>query len=373
MRVCSMFAACGTRSARAVSLLRGQLIRAETNMPGFCPSWWERDAGGCGLGYFWRTHDVIERGIFIALALMLAYTAYVAIRFSRRYHQIRSLCQSLSTENTEARRSKTQFLVDLSPSLGMLRGIMTAAPFLGLVGTCYGIAAGIFIGFGLERSLAERILMTNAARALIIAAYGILVVVPASLCHNFLRNGIEVLRVRPFSRETFTSFRRAQTLSLRKPFAGPPSFAFVAASALACIVTVFTPFHPYRAPTGVGVRLPGNRCDGVKWPTPDRAIMLKITNSGDLSINTEPVGWTELSNRLAAIYRNVEKHQLYLYPDDDVPFQTVADAIDIADNTSVPGPHSWDIQVILVTPKAAESISFPVRRGPHKRAPQQAQ
>ena len=53
--------------------------------PEACVSLWQTDQCAWSVEYIWHRSDYVERGIFLALALMLAYTLYVLIRFLRRY------------------------------------------------------------------------------------------------------------------------------------------------------------------------------------------------------------------------------------------------------------------------------------------------
>jgi hypothetical protein len=92
-----------------------------------------------------------------------------------------------------------------------------------------------------------------------------------------------------------------------------------------------------------------------------------MTNTGQMSINMEPLRWADLSNRLAAIYGPQMNPELYLYAEDEVPFQTVADANRCREKQPGPGQDSPDINIILVTPKVArECVPIPVRTVPIK-------
>jgi len=67
-----------------------------------------------------------------------------------------------------------------------------------------------------------------------------------------------------------------------------------------------------------------------------------ITNTGELSINMELLRWADLSNRLAAIYGPRMNPELrLLYAEDEVPFQTIADAIDVARNSPAQDRIRW--------------------------------
>lgn len=235
-------------------------------MPGACLNPWQTGAHGWSIGCVWSSLDWIERGIFIAMALMLAYTVFVLIRFSRRYYSDRRESRALIADSRLAfERAQRRLVADLSVGLRTLKAIASAAPFLGLAGTSYGILASLFMGFGLEKNSALRIISVNTAATLISAAAGILVAIPAILVHNFL-----LTRIDRFEREFSSAapagmashedtagprpFRLAQMLPLKKQFSRLPPFALVVAPALASVVALFMAFEPYEPPYGLGRR-----------------------------------------------------------------------------------------------------------------------
>src|SRR5450631_626897 len=116
-------------------------------MPGACLNSWQTDACEWSIGYVWRASDWIERGIFIFLALMLAYTGFVLLRFSRRYYLARRESRALVNDSWRAlQRNQRTLVADLSRGLRTLKAISSAAPFLGLAGTSYGILAALSRG-----------------------------------------------------------------------------------------------------------------------------------------------------------------------------------------------------------------------------------
>src|SRR5271165_2481894 len=121
-------------------------------MPGACLNPWQTGAHGWNIECVWSSLDWMERGIFIALALMLAYTVFVLSRFSRRYYLARRESRALVDDSWRAiERVQRRLIADLSCGSRTLKAIASAAPFLGLVGTSYGILASLFMGFGLEK------------------------------------------------------------------------------------------------------------------------------------------------------------------------------------------------------------------------------
>lgn len=86
------------------------------------------------------------------------------------------------------------------------------------------------------------------------------------------------------------------------------------------------------------------------------------------SLNYEEEDWKSLAGRLSEIYTMRKYRVLYLLADDEVAFQQVADAIDIAKNTSAAGTStSLDITVRLITPKGmnAPCLQPAVTRSSH--------
>jgi biopolymer transport protein ExbD len=325
-------------------------------MRGACFNSWQMDACQWSIGYVWRSSDWVERAIFIAFALMFAYIVFVLGRFFRRYSLASRKSRALVHNSWRAvQRSQRTFVADLSGGLGILKAISSAAPFLGLAGTSYGILAALWFGYSGSPGRYLAIIAARIAAAFTTTLAGILVAVPAAVSYNLLHTRIEAFSGGPFSTDDpatggIGSFQRAQTLPLKKRFSSLPPFALLAAPALACVVALFMPFHPYRIPTGLRVLLPSFPCQPEVLP--DRIIVLRVTKSGELFINMEPVSWTDLPRRLSAIYSTRARRDLYLRSDEGVSFQTVADAIDTAAKIRAPEFNSLDINVLLITPQA---------------------
>jgi len=93
-------------------------------------------------------------------------------------------------------------------------------------------------------------------------------------------------------------------------------------------------------------------------------------------LNEEQEDWNGLAGRLSEIYRVREQRTLDLVADDGVPFQAVADALDIVEN--IPATvgsqptgmemDKLDITVRLVTPGAFARCPEPVVTGSSRRA-----
>jgi len=317
--------------------------------------------------------DWVERGIFVGLALMLAYIVFVVIRFSRRYYLARRESRALVHDSWRVfQRRQRSIIADLSRGLRTLRAIAVSAPFLGLAATSYWISGGLFFGYSGSPTRVFDLIEARTASSLLTAATAILVAIPAILTHNFLR-----MRTDEFERELSTlvpagmasredepnprPFRFAQALPLKKRFSGLPPFALIAAPALASIVAMFMVFEPYETPTGLDVGLATQLCES---GGDNRLIVLRITDTGKLFINFEEVDWNNLAGRLSAIYSRRAQRTLYLSATDGVPFQTLADAIDVIENTPVASPNS-PISVLLITPKCFDPKPIAIPLGRH--------
>ncbi len=330
-------------------------------MPGTCLYSWQTDASEPTLACIWRSSDYIERAIFIALALMLAHTLFVVGRFSfRHYKYFRCSAPMFVPDATRAsQRNHRRIVAGLSQGLGTLKAISAMAPFLGLAGTCYGILAALTFGGSISKASLLALVTSRIGTAFISTAAGILVAIPAVISHNFMRTRVEAFLSHPLfaiacqdDNDGVGSFHFAQRLPLQRRFSSLPPFALIAAPALACVVALFTPFHPYRVPTGLAVRLPQNTCEHGDFP--DRIIVLRVTKEGTLFLNMEPENWEGLPQRLSDIYRMRKERVLYFRADDEVLFQTVAEAIDLTRTSVRANSEPLDIYVRLVTPAIEE-------------------
>jgi len=235
---------------------------------------------------------------------------------------------------------------DLKAQARTLKAIVSIAPYLGLVGTVLGIlnAPGMGSGIAMEKSAALRRISSGIAESLVLPAVAILVTVPAICTYNYLCTWIGLLE----NRESDKTRRGCQTVT--GGFSRPPAFSLVAASGLAILVALYTPyFDPHRT-EGFGIDLISTRCEYVQN---DRVTVVHVTNAGKLFINDEEEDWGNLAGRLSEIYSVREYRTLDLLVDKELSFQTVADVLDIvarAENTV--GKEPLNIEVRLITPDA---------------------
>jgi biopolymer transport protein ExbD len=119
---------------------------------------------------------------------------------------------------------------------------------------------------------------------------------------------------------------------------------------------VFMEYASYKTPTGLSVSVVPDSCE---YEGDDRLIVLRLTDAGKLFINQTQEDWNSLPEVLVKIYGLRVHRTLYLLAEDGVPFETVADALDIVENVNVEphqavrtGADKLDIRVRLITPQA---------------------
>jgi biopolymer transport protein ExbB/TolQ/biopolymer transport protein ExbD len=303
----------------------------------------------------WRSSDWVERGIFIALALMLAYTVFVLLRFSRRYYLARGESRAFEPDSWRAvQRSQRTLVADLSRGLRPLKAIASAAPFLGLAGTSYWILGGLFFGYSGSPTRFFDLIEARTASSLLTAATAILVAIPAILSHSFLRTRVDRFE-REFSgtvpaaivpHEDEASprpFRRAQTLPLKKRFSALPPFALIAVPALASVVAMFMSLEPYERPTGLGVRLlPIGSLDGDRTNKP---VVISVIAGADGSlvilVNSRETPPNNLEEATRRELKLLAEPQAYVEADGSLPWGDVANVIDRVE--------SLQCEVILLT------------------------
>jgi biopolymer transport protein ExbD len=315
-------------------------------MPGACADPWEA-YGACGwsISLLWRWMDWIVRGDVILLGLMLVLVIGIEIHVSYRLSR---WCRD-STDS----RGRRQLAADLGVEVAVVRSIVGVAPYLGLVGACFGIMEA-FRGIAMERGTALRLISLRVAVSLPTTALGILVAIAASCVHIYLSRRMGLLRSESVVEDLQTGrrFRLAPRFPLRKRFSGPPAYALIAAPVLACLVVIYEPFFDPHRPKGFAVDLTPIQCD-----VGERHILLHVTDTGRLFVNTEQEEWRNLSGRLVEIYRLRVDRTIDLLADDGVKYQTVMDAVDAVESAEMPDGERISVQ--LVTPKAMGGCPVP--------------
>jgi biopolymer transport protein ExbD len=283
---------------------------------------------------------------------MLVYTVFVTVRFFRRYFLARRESRSSELDPTHAsERSKKNLIAELSCGVGTLRSIASAAPFLGLAGTCYGILA-LFSrrdvgsrGY-LVADLLVATISLELSTALVATAAGLIVAIPAAVFHNALRTRLERLagnRSSTLLEATPRSYGFAQTLLLRRRFSGLPAFALIGAPVLAILIPMFVVFQRFQLPKGLHVHL---LKIGVNDQDSEPIIISVVgTNAGQpvVYVNSKKTPWDQLEAAVQSELRVHPQSAVYVQAENDVRWAYVVDIVDI-----VEGLHT---RVVLVTDK----------------------
>ena len=209
---------------------------SQVSMPDGCLISWQADGCQWSADYLWRAMGWISRADVILLAVMLAYTVAIACgrfcRFSatRRYsrafvhdapaamqHSTLTEVSAIAAENSRSHvasvvaaglvafasasphltdaeaigaanrafhRSRKRVAADLRRGAGTLTSIASCAPFIGLLGTVFGIMNAFNIPG--DRSSALAIVARYLAEALLTTAIGLFVAIPATWCRNYI-------------------------------------------------------------------------------------------------------------------------------------------------------------------------------------------
>ncbi len=82
--------------------------------------------------------------------------------------------------------------IQFESRLNILATIGTNAPFIGLLGTIFGVMDA-FYSLGLASEAAAPIVMLGISKALLATAIGLLVAIPSIVAYNFLRRKVQIL------------------------------------------------------------------------------------------------------------------------------------------------------------------------------------
>lgn len=290
---------------------------------------------------------------------MLGYTAFVVVRFSRRYYLARRESRAFLAGSIRSPEQGHKSLVaELGRGVGTLKAIASAAPFLGLAGTSYGVLAG-FYRLGYTKFGGIGWFVANIGSALVAAAAGLMVAIPAAASYNFVR----MLLAKFESRRSGTlvagapcSYGFAQTLGLRRRFSGFPAFALIAAPVLGILVPMV--MLMLRSPISTGLPVHLSKV-GAADPDSSRVIIRVIsTNRGVpplLYVSSKETTWDELGNALRGQLKGRPHWIVYVEGASEVAWADVAKAIDVAR-----GLHA-EVVLLPVTPDRISSKAPDVR------------
>jgi biopolymer transport protein ExbD len=291
---------------------------------------------GCewNISHFWHAMNRLGRLDVIALAILLTYALFTFV--------CALIACNVVQRSAKDARALTQFNQELKLRLRDLKSIAFVSPYLGLIGTCVGIMSA-FTGIGMEKHAALAMMASRVAASLVTTGAGIIVAVSAIVLSHSI----------PTPAALFPEKVATTRLPLGRRISELPAFALLTAPVLGLSMSAFLVFSSNHGPTGLEVGLAPARCE---FDGDERVIVLSIKEDGRAFINQEHQDWNNLAGRLSEIYRLRVHRRLYLYAQDEVPFQTIADAIGIATNAQVTGTNiSLHIAVRLVTPAALKS------------------
>src|SRR5579884_1258618 len=189
--------------------------------------------------FFWHRMDWLVRFDIALLGLLLGYTVFVFIRVFLRWRAL-PLGQALNAT----------IITELKCDVSTLKSISNTAPYLGLFGTCLAILSA-FSGVGMERHAFIAWITSKIATALVPAAAGIIVSLPATFGYEFGRTWLDTLSV---------NFSGRNRLLTTGQFSQLPPFALIGAPALAILVMVCMTFSSFHIPKGLGLVIASERC-----------------------------------------------------------------------------------------------------------------
>ncbi len=100
--------------------------------------------------------------------------------------------EAVDTAKRAFQRSRQMLFVDLNRGLSSLSTIATSAPFIGFLGTVFGIL-NAFRAVGMAKAAFMARIASDLAQALVTTAMGILIAVAASWSHKYLRGRMQAL------------------------------------------------------------------------------------------------------------------------------------------------------------------------------------
>ncbi|WP_026943085.1 TonB-system energizer ExbB [Helicobacter rodentium] len=126
--------------------------------------------------------EIVEYGVIGVLALMSVVALWATLERLLFYKYIKLVLYT----------NKTELEIDLSKNLTLIATIGSNAPYVGLLGTVFGIII-TFVQIGQSGMVDTANIMTGLALALQATAGGLLVAIPSIVFYNLLMRKSEVL------------------------------------------------------------------------------------------------------------------------------------------------------------------------------------
>ncbi len=125
--------------------------------------------------------EIIDYGVIGLLIVMSFISVWLTIE---RWLFFRSV-------KLEEYRTKEELEVDLTNNISVIATIASSAPYIGLLGTVFGIML-TFYSMGQQGMVDTKTIMIGLALALKATAMGLLVAIPATWFYNYLVRKVEV-------------------------------------------------------------------------------------------------------------------------------------------------------------------------------------
>jgi len=100
---------------------------------------------------------------------------------------------------------------------------------------------------------------------------------------------------------------------------------------LLIIFMVITPLVPH----GLDALVPQPPKKDQKQEINERTVVIVLDKDGTVKLNEEPVEWGTLESRLVAVFKTRADRTVFVKGDDDLDYQAVARAIDIAKGAGI--------------------------------------
>lgn len=269
----------------------------------------------------------MERVVLTILALMLVYIGCISVVVAHVSQQLRLARLPMASVSNQV-GSRRKVLEGLRVRTGTLRSIGSAAPYLGLIGTCLGILDNFGIGYVGTRQgfVISEVLGIEAA--FLSTAAGILVAIPATVLFNCLTTRIDSLES-----QVLSGSMDSKRFPLKARFSLFP-FPMIAATVLAFSIAAFMVFPSLHPPKGLPIRL--LRVGTTEQPSlrPITIILAGSTPASppDVFLDERKTPWAELGsnvkNRLST--RSYEP-PIYIQAEGNVYWKDVANAIDVVE------------------------------------------
>jgi biopolymer transport protein TolQ len=163
------------------------LSRAQTETVAFLETFWQAKR----LDAVFQMAEALQRSP-VSKVFRAGYVELSKIQQQRAEDDIRSQMGDLESVERALRRAATSETTQLEAMVPFLATTGSAAPFIGLFGTVWGIMAA-FINIGAKGSANITTVAPGIAEALIATAIGLTAAIPAVMSYNFFLRKIRVL------------------------------------------------------------------------------------------------------------------------------------------------------------------------------------